>query len=95
MAVVNPRAAGVVREIHADQGSRVSRGSPLAVLESSAVGEERSRLLTARARAAVAESNWRRQQDLYKQGVSAKKEAEEAELAALARALPAWLMQSC
>ena len=78
VAVVNPSAAGVVREILADLGNRVTRGSPLAVLESSAVGEERSRLQAARARAAVAEANHRRQSDLYERGVSALKEVEEA-----------------
>ena len=79
MAVVNPRAAGVVRKIQADLGSRVSRGSPLAVLESSAVGEDRSRLQTAKARASVAEANYRREKDLYDKGVSALREVEEAQ----------------
>lgn len=79
VAVVNPRAAGVVRSIRADLGSRVSRGAPLATLESSAVGEDRSRLQAARARAASAQANYRREKELYEKGVSALREVEEAE----------------
>lgn len=79
VAVVNARAAGVVRSIRADLGSRVSRGTPLAILESSAVGENRSRLQSARARASVAEANYRREKELFEKGVSARREVEEAE----------------
>jgi cobalt-zinc-cadmium efflux system membrane fusion protein len=79
MAVVNPSAAGVVRSIQADLGSRVARGTPLATLESSAVGEDRSRLQAARSRASVAEANYRREKDLYDKGVSALREVEEAQ----------------
>ena len=78
VAVVNPSASGVVREIRADLGSRVVRGSPLAVLESSVVGEERSKLRSARARAAVAEANHRRQRELNQQGVSPQREVDDA-----------------
>ncbi len=79
LAVVNARAAGVVRSIKADLGSRVARGAPLAILESSAVGEDRSRLLAAKSRASVAEANYRREKDLYDKGVSALREVEEAQ----------------
>ena len=79
MAVVNPRAAGVVRAIRADLGSRVARGTPLATLESSAVGEDRSRLQSAKSRASAAEANYRREKELYDKGVSALREVEEAQ----------------
>lgn len=79
MAVVNSRVVGMVRSIHADLGSRVARGALLAILESSAVGEDRSRLQTANARASVAEANHRRERELYEKGVSALREVEEAE----------------
>jgi cobalt-zinc-cadmium efflux system membrane fusion protein len=79
MAVVNSRVVGVVRSIHADLGSRVARGALLAILESSAVGEDRSRLQTAQARASVAEANYRREKELYEKGVSALREVQEAE----------------
>ena len=79
VAVVNARAAGVVRSIRADLGSRVSRDAPLAVLESSVVGEERSRLQAAKSRAAVAEANYHRQKDLFEKGMSALRDVQEAE----------------
>lgn len=79
LAVLNPRAAGVVRSIHVDIGSQVARGAPLATLESSVVGEDRARLEAARARASVAEANYRREKDLFDKGVSAQREVEEAE----------------
>ena len=79
MAIVNPRAAGVVRSIRADLGSRVARGATLAILESSAVGEGRSRLQAARARASVAEASYQREKELYDKGVSALREVQEAE----------------
>jgi len=78
VAVVNARAPGVVNEIRADLGGRVARGAPLAVLESSSVGEERSRLRAARAREASAAANLRREQDLHDKGISALREVEEA-----------------
>jgi cobalt-zinc-cadmium efflux system membrane fusion protein len=68
----------VVREIRADLGSRVVRGTPLAVLESSVVGEERSKLRAARARATVAEANHRRQRELNQRGVSPQREVDDA-----------------
>src|SRR6185436_17713952 len=79
MAAVNARAAGVVRSIQADLGSRVARGAPLATLESSEVGEDRSRLQTAQARASVAEANYHRAKALYEKGVSSQRDAQEAE----------------
>ena len=50
-AVVNARMSGIVRAIRADVGDRVRAGAPLATLESAEVGEERSRLKAAQARA--------------------------------------------
>jgi cobalt-zinc-cadmium efflux system membrane fusion protein len=79
VAVVNARAAGVVRVIRADVGSRVARGAPLATLESSAVGEDRSRLQAARARESVAEVSYAREKELYDKGVSALREVQEAQ----------------
>jgi cobalt-zinc-cadmium efflux system membrane fusion protein len=78
-AIVNARAAGVVRSIKADLGSRVAAGAPLVILESSAVGEDRSRLQASSSRAAVAEANYRREKELYEKGVSALREVEEAQ----------------
>ena len=79
VAVVNPRVAGVVRAIQADLGSRVAKGAPLALLESSAVGEERSRLLSAKARESVASANYARHRELHEKGMSATQEVQESQ----------------
>jgi len=79
MAVVNARAPGVIRSIRADVGTKVARGAPLATLESSSVGADRSRLDAARAQVSVAEARYRREKELYEKGVSALREVEEAE----------------
>jgi len=62
-AEVNARSPGVVRALRADLGARVAAGAPLAVLESAAVGSERSRLVAARTRLAVAEENLARERE--------------------------------
>ncbi len=79
MAMVNARAAGVVRSIRADLGSRVSRGSPLAIIESASVGESRSRQIAARSRVETAEANYRREKELHEKGISAAKEVQAAQ----------------
>jgi cobalt-zinc-cadmium efflux system membrane fusion protein len=79
VARVNARAPGVVQAIRTDLGSRVSRGSPLADIESAAVGESRSRLQTARARVEVAEAAYRREQELQEKGISAAREVQAAQ----------------
>jgi cobalt-zinc-cadmium efflux system membrane fusion protein len=78
LALVNAPAPGVVRSIRADLGSRVGRGSPLAIIESAAVGESRSRLQAARARAEVAEATYRRENELHDKGISAAKDVQAA-----------------
>jgi cobalt-zinc-cadmium efflux system membrane fusion protein len=78
IARVNPRAAGVMREVRVQVGSRVQPGTPLAVIESAAVGADRSRLLAVRARAEVAEAHYRREEALHEKGISARKEVLEA-----------------
>ena len=69
VASVNARAAGVVREIVAEVGTRVRPGSPLARIESASVGAERSKLLAARARVGAAAADFRRAQDLHDRGL--------------------------
>lgn len=78
MAAVNPRAAGVVRALHADLGTRVRPGTPLALIESAAVGADRSRLRAAEARAEVATAAYRREHDLFEKGISSSKEVDVA-----------------
>lgn len=78
-AQINARADGVVREVKADLGTVVARGAPLAVIESASVGADQSRIRAASSRVAVAEANFRREQSLAQQGVSAQKDVLTAE----------------
>lgn len=76
VAQVTARATGVVKRLSADIGSWVSAGTPLAVIESAAVSGDQSRLIAARSRVQTAESSYRREAELEKKGILAKKEVE-------------------
>jgi cobalt-zinc-cadmium efflux system membrane fusion protein len=80
-ALVNVRAAGVIRAFKTEIGAVVRRGSPLAEIESAAVAEFRARLRAARARAHVTEATYAREKDLYKQGIASQRDAQAAEQA--------------
>ncbi len=58
MAHVTPRLTGVVREVLRARGDRVSAGTPLAVVESTDLGEVRAAYLIARSDARVTEANY-------------------------------------
>lgn len=73
-AVVNARAPGIVRAIKADVGVRVDHGTPLAIIDSTQVGADRSRIGGARARVQVAEANYNRETELQAKGISAMKD---------------------
>lgn len=75
VAEVNARSAGVVRGILADVGAKVRAGSPLAIIESAAVGEGQSRLQASRSRAQVAEATYARLKALLEEGIAAEKDA--------------------
>jgi cobalt-zinc-cadmium efflux system membrane fusion protein len=80
-AEVNARAPGVVRALKVDIGAKVTAGAPLAMIESAQVGEDRSRLDAASARVLAAQSNYKREEDMFAKGVSAKRELELAKQA--------------
>ncbi len=71
-AEVNARSAGVVRAVKADVGAVVKAGAPLAIIESAGVGADRSRLQAASSRVVVAAANFKREQELLRQGVTAE-----------------------
>lgn len=77
-AEINARAPGVVRALKVDVGANVAANAPLAVLESSQVGEDRSRLEAAAARVAAAEANYQREEEMQRRGVSAARDVEVA-----------------
>ena len=78
-SIVAPRVEGRVVVVRADLGDRVERGSVLAVLQSSEVGETRGALERARAALDVARQNYEREKRLYEQSVSSQKEMLDAE----------------
>ena len=77
-ALVNARVPGVVSIVHVELGAKVARGTALATVKSSAVGEEQAKLQVARSRALVAKARLEREEDLYGKGVSAQREVQEA-----------------
>lgn len=76
VAQVTARAPGVVKQVSADIGSWVSAGTPLAIIESAAVSGDQSRLTATRSRVQTAEASYRREAELEKNGILAKKEVE-------------------
>jgi cobalt-zinc-cadmium efflux system membrane fusion protein len=97
-AAVNARAPGIVRAIKADVGAKVDRGATLALIDSTQVGADRSRLGGAQTRVQVAEANYQRESELQTQGISSTKdvlaarqelEAAKSELQSLSASLGA------
>ncbi len=78
-ALVNPTAAGVIREFLVEIGAEVRRGAPLVRIESAEVADARARLRAARARQEVAGASYEREDQLYARGISAEKDAQVAE----------------
>jgi membrane fusion protein, heavy metal efflux system len=74
LAEVNARSAGVIRSVRADVGTQVQAGTPLASIESAAVGADQSRLVAARSRARLAEANLARLETLSSEGLAARKD---------------------
>src|SRR5690606_21767430 len=79
LALVSAPAAGVVRRIATDVGARVEKGDVLAVVDSAAVGADRSQRIAAQARLRAADANLRREQELAEKGISPAKDVEAAE----------------
>lgn len=80
-AEINARAAGVVRALKVDLGAKVIANAPLAIIESAQVGEDRSRLDAANARVLAAETNYKRESEMFAKGISAKRDVELAKQA--------------
>jgi len=74
VAQVAARAPGVVKRLSADIGSWVSAGTTLAVIESATVSGDQSRLAAVRSRVQTAEEGYRRESELEKKGIVAKKD---------------------
>jgi cobalt-zinc-cadmium efflux system membrane fusion protein len=79
LALVGPLVAGRVTRLSVGVGDRVRRGQILAEIESAEVGQARADLIAAKARAAAAQLNLRRETDLADRHISSAREKEVAE----------------
>ena len=73
-AHVVPRVAGVAESVPANLGQNVKKGQLLAVLSSVAVSEQRSELLGAQKRLALARTTYQREKQLWEEKVSAEQD---------------------
>lgn len=77
-AHVVPRVGGVVESVSANLGQQVRKGQILAVIASSAVSEQRSELLSAQRRLALAQSTYAREKKLWDERISAEQDLLQA-----------------
>jgi cobalt-zinc-cadmium efflux system membrane fusion protein len=74
VAHVTPRVAGSVREVKKQLGDSVKKGDVLAVLESRELAEMQRDFLAAKERLELAETNFKRQEQLWQEKISAEKD---------------------
>src|SRR4029079_2396235 len=77
-AVVGPLVPGRMTRMSAGVGDKVKRGQVIAEIESSAVGQARAELVSAKARFAAADANLKRENDLAEKKISSVREKELA-----------------
>lgn len=80
-AHVVPRMAGVVESVQANLGQKVKKGQVLAVIASSGLSEQRSELLAAQKRLALAKTTYEREKKLWQEKISAEQDYLQAEQA--------------
>ncbi len=80
-AHVVPRLAGVVEKVQADLGQKVKKGQVLATIASTGLSEQRSELLTAQKRLALAKTTYEREKKLWQDKISAEQDYLQAEQA--------------
>ncbi|WP_083657750.1 efflux RND transporter periplasmic adaptor subunit [Herbaspirillum camelliae] len=80
-AHVVPQVAGIVESVSAKLGQKVRKGQVLAVINSSAVSEQRSELLNAEQRLALARTAYQREKHLWEQKISAEQDYLQAQAA--------------
>jgi len=74
-------AAGIVEAVRVSAGSAVSKGQALVLVRSPDVAQWRAELGSAQARLQLARSTHEREQSLWKQGISARQDADAAQAA--------------
>ncbi|MYM92040.1 efflux RND transporter periplasmic adaptor subunit, partial [Rugamonas sp. FT82W] len=77
-AHVVPKLAGVVTSVRAELGQNVRRGQVLAVIASSGLSEQRSELLSAERRLALATTTFERERRLWQDRISAEQDYLQA-----------------
>ena len=80
-AHVVPRVAGVAESVAANLGQMVKKGQLLAVLSSPAVSEQRSELMAAQKRLALARTTYQREKQLWQEKISAEQDYLQAQQA--------------
>mgnify|MGYP001255416664 CR=1 FL=1 len=76
MIPIAPRIGARLIELSADEGDKVAKGSDLAKLESA---DLYSKLIAAKSKEVYAESEFKRQESLFKRGAGARHNVEQAE----------------
>lgn len=71
---VTPRLAGIVEAVRANAGDRVRRGQVLAVISSQALADQRSELLAAHKRLALARITYEREKRLWEEKITAEQD---------------------
>ncbi len=77
-AHVVPRLAGVVESVPVNLGQAVKKGQVLAVIASTSLSEQRSELLSAQKRLALAKSTYEREKKLWEEKISAEQDYLQA-----------------
>jgi cobalt-zinc-cadmium efflux system membrane fusion protein len=77
-AHVVPRLAGVVESVRANLGQTVKKGQVLAVIASTSLSEQRSELLSAQKRLALAGTTYEREKKLWEEKISAEQDYLQA-----------------
>ncbi|WP_029045252.1 efflux RND transporter periplasmic adaptor subunit [Cupriavidus sp. amp6] len=80
-AHVVPRVAGVAQAVPANLGEQVAKGQVLAVIASTALAEQRSELLAAQRREALARATYAREKTLWQEKISAEQDYQQARTA--------------
>ncbi|AMR81995.1 efflux RND transporter periplasmic adaptor subunit [Cupriavidus nantongensis] len=80
-AHVVPRVAGVAQAVPANLGQAVRKGEVLALIASTTVAEQRSELLAAQKREALAQATYAREKTLWQEKISAEQDYQQARTA--------------
>lgn len=78
---VVPRLAGIVESVRANAGDQVRKGQVLAVISSPSLSDQRSELLSAQKRLALARTTYEREKMLWEEKISAEQDYLQARAA--------------